>query len=309
VQAVAHQGMAVISQFLRESGILTGSIEAQRRGMDELAANAEPPEGCTIETRVLGGRPVEHIVPNSSSMDRAVLYLHGGAYCLGSPGTHRNLAGRLAVATGCPAFTLDYRLGPEHPFPAAVDDGVAAVDALVADGIPVTSIALAGDSAGGGLVMAVLLARRRMGSELPAAAVCFSPWVDLTQSSDSYNRLADRDPMVSKENLDMMAAAYLGPADPRDELASPLFASDFVGLPPVLIEVGSNEALLDDATALAERLQADGVDAPVTVWPEMIHVFQAFPGPLVPEADASIEKAAGFLRGRLGLGEARPAVD
>jgi epsilon-lactone hydrolase len=309
VQTLAHQGMAVISQFLRESGILSGSIEAQRRGMEELAANAEPPEGCTIETRVLGGRPVERIAPDSSSDDRAVLYLHGGAYCVGSPATHRNLAGRLAAATGCPVFTLDYRLGPEHPFPAAVEDGVAALDALVAEGIPAASSAVAGDSAGGGLVMAVLLARRRAGSELPAAAVCFSPWVDLTQSSDSYKRLADVDPMVSKDDLDMMAAAYLGPADPRDELASPLFASDFVGLPPVLIEVGSNEVLLDDATALAGRLQADRVDANLTIWPDMIHVFQAFPGPLVPEADASIGKAAGFLRDNLALEGVEPVVD
>ncbi len=306
---MAHQGMAVISQFLRESGFLTGSIEAQRRGMDEMAANAEPPEGCTIERRVLGGRPVERIVPVFSAEDRAVLYLHGGAYCLGSPATHRNLAGRLAAAIGCAVFTLDYRLGPEHPFPAAVDDGVAAAAALVAEGIPITGIALAGDSAGGGLVMAVLLARRRTGSELPAAAVCFSPWVDLTQSSDSYARLADVDPLVSKDNLDVMAAAYLGPADPRDELASPLFAADFAGLPPVLIEVGEHEVLLGDATALADRLRADGVDTDVTVWPEMIHVFQAFPGPLVPEADASIERAGLFLRGCLGLEGAGPVTD
>ncbi len=306
---MAHQGMTVISQFLRESGILTGSIEEQRRGMDELAANAEPPEGCSIETSVLGGRQVERIVRGSSVGDRAVLYLHGGAYCLGSPATHRNLAGRLAAAVDCPVFTLDYRLGPEHPFPAAVDDGVAAVDALLAEGIPAAGIALAGDSAGGGLVMAVLLARRRARSELPAAAVCFSPWVDLTQSSDSYRRLAEVDPMVSKDNLDVMAAAYLGPADARNELASPLFAADFAGLPPVLIEVGENEVLLDDATALAERLRSDEVDATITIWPEMIHVFQAFPGPLMPEADASIEKAGRFLRGYLGLEEARPTAD
>jgi epsilon-lactone hydrolase len=306
---MAHQGMAVISQFLRESGFLTGSIEAQRRGMDEMAANAEPPEDCTIERRVLGGRPVERIVPAFSAEDRAVLYLHGGAYCLGSPATHRNLAGRLAAAVGCPVFTLDYRLGPEHPFPAAVDDGVAAVDGLLAEDIPVSGIALAGDSAGGGLVMAVLLSRRRAASELPAAAVCFSPWVDLTQSSDSYARLADVDPLVSKDNLDVMAAAYLGPADPRDELASPLFAADFAGLPPVLIEVGDHEVLLDDATALADRLRADGVETDVTVWPEMIHVFQAFPGPLVPEADASIERAAVFLRSCLDLEGAGPATD
>jgi epsilon-lactone hydrolase len=304
---MAHQGMTVISQFLRESGILSGSVEAQRRGMDEMAANAEPPEDCTVEAGILGGRPVERIVPTAAVENRAVLYLHGGAYCIGSPATHRNLAGRLATAVGCPVFTLDYRLGPEHPFPAAVDDGVAAFDDLVARGVPATQIGLAGDSAGGGLVMAVLLARRRAGSDLAAAAVCFSPWVDLTQSSGSYERLSAEDPMVSKESLDMMAAAYLGPADGKDELASPLFARDFAGLPPVLIEVGANEVLLDDATVLASRLRADGVAATITIWPEMIHVFQAFPGPLVPEADASVEKAAGFLRENLGL-EGAPVV-
>jgi epsilon-lactone hydrolase len=297
--------MTLISQFLRETGVLNGSIEAQRRGMVEMAANVEPPDDCTIETASLGGRPAERIVPAAAAEDWSVLYLHGGAYCIGSPATHRNLAGRLATAVGCPVFTLDYRLGPEHPFPAAVDDGVAAFDDLVARGVPATRIALAGDSAGGGLVMAVLLARKRAGSDLPAAAVCFSPWVDLTQSSDSYERLSSVDPMVTKDSLDMMAAAYLGPVDPQDELASPLFAGDFAGLPPVLIEVGAHEVLLDDATALASRLRSDGVDTTITVWPEMIHVFQAFPGPLVPEADASIEKAAGFLRGNLGLEGAR----
>ena len=210
---MAHQGMEVISGFLRESGLTTGSIESQRRAMDELAAGADPPEGCTVEHVQLGGRPAERVVPRAGVSDAAVLYFHGGAYCVGSPGTHRNLVGRLALVTGCPVITLDYRLAPEHQFPAAVDDGRAAFDEL-ATGMPPARIALAGDSAGGGLVMAVLLALRRSGTTLPAAAVCLSPWVDLTQSGDSYRRLADADPMVSKGNLDMMAASYLGPADP-----------------------------------------------------------------------------------------------
>jgi monoterpene epsilon-lactone hydrolase len=301
---VIHPGMAVISQFLRESGITTGSIEAQREAMAQMAGDAPPPDGCRVETQTLAGRPAERVVPDPNADDRAVLYLHGGAYCVGSLGTHRNLAGRLAQATGCPVVTLDYRLAPEHPFPSAVSDATAAFEELVAAGIAPNGIALAGDSAGGGLVMAVLLVLRRAGAALPAAAVCFSPWVDLTQSSGSYGRLADLDPMVSKENLDKMAGAYLGSADPLDELASPLLATDFSGLPPVLVEVGEHEVLLDDATGLVKRLRSDGVEASITVWPEMIHVFQAFPGPLVPEADASIEKAGQFLRGHLwpGLG-------
>ena len=302
---MAHQGMEVISGFLRESGFTTGSIESQRRAMEDLAAGAGPPEGCTVEQVQLGGRPAERIVPASDVDEAAVLYFHGGAYCVGSPATHRNLGGRLAIASGCPVITLDYRLAPEHPFPAAVEDGRAAYEQLAA-AMPATRIGLAGDSAGGGLVMAVLLALRGAGTALPATAVCFSPWVDLTQSGDSYRRLGAADPMVSKENLDMMAASYLGSADPNDELASPVLAADFSGLPPVMIEVGEHEVLLDDATRLADRLRVDDVDTTITIWPEMIHVFQAFPGPLVPEADESVALAGGFLRRHLGLGGAVP---
>lgn len=148
--------------------------------------------------------------------------------------------------------------------------------------------------------MAVLLALRRSEAMLPGAAVCLSPWVDLTQTAGSYGRLADADPMVSKENLDKMAAAYLGSADATDELASPVLAGDLSGLPPVMIEVGEHEVLLDDATRLADRLRGAGVETTITVWPEMIHVFQAFPGPLVPEADASIDQVGQFLRRQRG---------
>ena len=149
--------------------------------------------------------------------------------------------------------------------------------------------------------MATLLALRAAGDPLPAAAACLSPWVDLTQSAPSYDELADADPMVSRAGLDEMARCYLGAADPRTELASPLFAEDLSGLPPVLIEVGAHEVLLDDATGLADRLRAAGGSVTLTVWPELIHVFQAFPGELIPESDQSIAAIGTFLARHLGV--------
>ena len=295
---MSHQGVEAISAFLAESGMTTGSILEQRAAMAEVAATP-PPDGVVAEPVTLGGRNAEWLSAEGPEGDAVILYLHGGGYCMGSLDTHRSLAGRIAVAAGCPVVTLDYRLGPEHPFPAAVTDATDAYADLLALGIRPECIAIAGDSAGGGLTMAALLAIRAAGSPLPGAAVCLSPWVDLTQTSPSYEQKADVDPMVSKAGLDVMAEAYLAGTDPRTELASPLFAHDLGGLPPVLIEVGEREVLLDDATRLAEGLRAAAGSVTLTVWPELIHVFQAFPGPLVPEADRSIAAVGSFISTRL----------
>ncbi len=296
-----HPGVEMISAFITDSGVMSGTILEQREAMNRAVGAAAPPEGVAVRVATLGGRPAEWISPEEAPDDAVVLYLHGGGYCLGSLGTHRELAARIAVATGCPVVTIDYRLGPEHPFPAAVDDACAAYAELVGSGIPPERIAVAGDSAGGGLTLAVLLALRGSRTSLPAAGVCLSPWADLTQSAPTYATLSDVDPMVSKEGLDIMAEAYLGGADARSELASPLFASDLGGLPPIRLEVGGNEVLLDDTLRLAERLEADGGDVTVTVWPDLVHVFQAFPGSLVPEADQSISAVGSYLASHLGL--------
>ena len=294
---MSHQGVEAISAFLAESGMTNGSIVEQRAAM--AAATTPPPDGVVVEPGSLGGRDAEWLSPGGPDGDAVVLYLHGGGYCIGSLDTHRSLAGRIALAAGCPVVTLDYRLAPEHPFPAAITDATAAYADLLALGIRPECIAIAGDSAGGGLTMAALLAIRAAGTPLPGAAVCLSPWVDLTQTLPSYERNADVDPMVSRAGLDLMAEAYLGGTDPRSELASPLFADNLGGLPPVLIEVGDREVLLDDATRLADGLRAAGGSVTLTVWPELIHVFQAFPGPLVPEADRSIAAVGSFISARL----------
>ncbi|HEY1990375.1 MAG TPA: alpha/beta hydrolase [Acidimicrobiales bacterium] len=296
---MTHPGIEIVNELLAGAGLLTGSVEDQRAAMDAAAALAPTPEGVSVEIAEVGGRPAEWLTPDGVGRDAAVLYFHGGGYCGGSLNSHRDLAARIAIASGCAVVTLDYRLGPEDPFPAAVDDAVASYRQLVADGIRPERLVVAGDSAGGGLTMALLLALRADGTPLPAAAVCLSPWVDLTQSAPSFQELADRDPMVSKENLDALAAAYLAGADPRTELASPLLAADLSGLPPLRIEVGADEVLLDDATQLAERATEAGNDVTLTVWPEMIHVFQAFPGVLLPETDQSVAGIGTFVAGHL----------
>jgi epsilon-lactone hydrolase len=304
---VHHPGVEMISTFLAESGVTTGTVAERRAAMDRSADGSPPPEGVRVEAVVLGGRPAERITPAGPGAPTdpgarpVVLYLHGGGYCSGSLDSHRQLASRLALASGSEVVVLDYRLAPEDPYPAAVVDATSAFRELLGAGGDPTRMAIAGDSAGGGLALAALLALREAGDPLPAAAVCLSPWVDLTQSAPSYDSLADLDPMVSRGALDEMARYYVGPADPRTELISPLFADDLAGLPPVLIEVGAREVLLDDATGMAERLRAAGGTVELTVWPELIHVFQAFPAAIIPESDESITAVGAFLADRLGL--------
>ena len=205
--------------------------------------------------------------------------------------------GALAAASRTRAFALDYRRAPENPFPAAVDDAVAGYRGLLDSGIDAGSIVLGGDSAGGGLTVAALVAVRDAGLALPAAGVCISPWTDLTNGADSYRTHADRDPLVFQEDIDRWGAAYLAGADPRTPLASPLHA-DLSGLPPLLIQVGSEEVLLDDSRKLAARCEAAGVEAELEVWDEMIHVWHWF-GEYLDEADSAVRRIADFVGARL----------
>ena len=298
---MTHPGVDTIRSFLADSGLDAATIDEQRASMAGMASGAAAPDGIRLRSGALGGVRAEWLTPVGVETDATVLYLHGGGYCIGSLDTHRPLASRIAAATGCTVITLDYRLAPEDPFPAAVDDAVRAYRELLASGTRPPRLAVAGDSAGGGLTVATLLALRAERVPLPAAAVCLSPWVDLTQTAPSFDTRATVDPMVSRAGLQMMASAYLGSADPRTPLASPLFAEDLGGLPPVHIEVGECEVLLDDSTRLAGRIEAAGGEVSLTVWPELIHVFQAFAGPLVPEAEESIDVIGGFLARHLGL--------
>jgi acetyl esterase/lipase len=220
------------------------------------------------------------------------LYLHGGGYCIGSPRSHRHLAAALAVAMHAIAIVPDYRLAPEHPFPAALDDAVSVYRGLVAEGAAPSRIVVAGDSAGGGLTVATLVALRDAAVALPAAAACLSPWTDLTCTAASYETKQAADPIVRRAGVGEMARAYLAGQDAKTPLASPLFA-DLHGLPPLLVQVGSDEVLLDDAVQLAERAKAAGVPATLEVWEDMIHVWPWFIT-LLDEAPKAVEAIAGF---------------
>jgi monoterpene epsilon-lactone hydrolase len=256
-------------------------------------------DGTTVETVDADGVPSEWIRPAvAAASDACILYLHGGGYVIGSCNTHRPLASHLAARSGLPVLLVDYRLGPEHVFPAAVDDALTAYAWLLAAGFEPGRVVVAGDSAGGGLTLVTLLALRDRGLPQPALGVGLSPWTDLTLSGDSMSSMADLDPMVKRDGLQRMADWYLGAGDPRAPLASPLFA-DPTGMPPLLIHVGEVETLRDDAVRFAELAEAAGVDVTLEVWPEMIHVWHAF-GAAVPESDAAVTRVAEFINQRLG---------
>ena len=225
---------------------------------------------------------------------RVLLYLHGGGYVIGSIDTHRSPAGRLSRAAAARVLIIDYRLAPEHPYPAAVQDATAAYRWLLRNGATPARTVIAGDSAGGGLTVATLVALRDAGDPLPAAGVCLSPWVDLEGIGESMTTRASADPIVQKPGLLWFASLYLGGADPRTPLAAPLYA-DLHGLPPLLIHVGTAETLLDDATRLAERAKAAGVDVTLEAWEDMIHVWHLF-APMLPEGQQGVERVGEYIR-------------
>ncbi|WP_321794311.1 alpha/beta hydrolase [Caballeronia sp. J97] len=222
-----------------------------------------------------------------------ILYLHGGGYYFCSPRSHRAITFGLAERSNARVFSLDYRLAPEHRFPAALDDSVAAYRRLLEDGVSAQSIAIAGDSAGGGLALATLLALRDAGDPLPAAAVVFSPWTDLTSGGESMRTNEGRDPMYHASIFPRVAAQYLGAGDARNPYASPIFG-EFEGLPPLLIQVGDTELLLDDSTRVAAKARAAGVRVELEIWRDVPHIFQIW-SPFMPEARDALAHAASFI--------------
>jgi len=287
---------------LRATPILPpdGDLATVRATMEALITAAPMPEGVSYEPTQIGGVPAEWARTSAATDGRTLLYFHGGAYCIGSVATHRGLVGRLALAIGADALSVDYRLAPEHPFPAAVEDGVAAYRALVASGVSPSRIVVAGDSAGGGLTVASLLALRDAGERLPATAVCISPWLDMTGSGASFHTRAAEDPMLGPDALPFYSGMYLAGKDPRTPLASPALAdpSYLRGLPPILIHVGTAEILLDDSTRFAANARKADVDVTLEIWDEMIHVWHAF-APELPEAVRGITRIAEYLGPRL----------
>ena len=266
--------------------------------MDALAGAAPMIEGTVVEPVSAGGVRAEWLRPPGSVEDAALVYLHGGGYCVGSLVSHKPMAAKIGAAAGLPVLLVDYRLGPEHCFPAAVEDASTALDWLLDQGFARDRVALAGDSAGGGLTLATLVARRDAGVTLPGAAACLSPWTDLTQGSASMDANEGTDPMLDRARLQNYAEWYLGPdGDPTHPHASPRFA-DFHGLPPVLLHVAADEVLLDDARLVAEGIEAAGGTVEYRAWPGVFHVWHAIAG-LAPEADEAVAEVAAFVRRHL----------
>ncbi|MBW2295862.1 MAG: alpha/beta hydrolase [Deltaproteobacteria bacterium] len=272
-------------------------IARARAQMESLTANPQIPYGTTFETISAAGVPAEWVTAHGSEPAKVVLYLHGGGYALGSIATHRGLTARIAVAAGTRVLSLGYRLAPETPFPGAVEDATAAYGFLLEQGIAPENIAIGGDSAGGGLTFATLVSLKDHGQPLPAAAFGLSPWIDLEGLGRSMKTRAAADPMIQKDGLARFAKLYLADADPKNPLAAPLYA-DLSGLPPILIQVGTAETLLDDSIRIADRLREAGGSVELQQYQDLIHVFQAF-APIVPEAVEAIQKIGDFVKRHL----------
>lgn len=267
---------------------------ARRRRALELVGVAigQRASGTDVQRARLGGVPVEIATPPGPAGSASIVYLHGGAYVAVSARSYRRLVTHLSVAAGCRVIAVDYRLAPEHPYPAGLEDCIA-VYAAELDERPHEKVVLAGDSAGGGLTLATAIALRDRGIRLPAALVCISPWVDLTCSGDSMATCVKRERVLSPAGLAIDSRLYAGGADLASPLVSPLFA-DLSGLPPMMIQVGADEVLLDDSARLADSARSSGVAVDLQVWQGLWHVWHLYAG-LMPEANAAMRAIADFV--------------
>jgi epsilon-lactone hydrolase len=268
------------------------SVAQMRSDWDAAFGGSTAPVRC--ERVSAGGVDGEWISPADAPEDKAILYFHGGGFRVGSVASHRDLIAQIALTSGCRVLAINYRLAPEHRFPAALDDALAAYSWMLDRALKSGNVAFAGDSAGGNLVLAAMLVLRERRLPLPVSAVLMSPWTDLAATGVSYVSRAEADPIHQRPMILALAKHYLGgQGDPCDPLVSPLYA-DLAGLPPLLIQVGDRETALDDSVMLAEKARAAGVEVNLEVWDRMIHVFQMF-GAELPEAHRAIASIAGFL--------------
>jgi epsilon-lactone hydrolase len=292
---MSQQQLQQIIQMLKAQPIAGHpTVQEMRANFEQMTTVFPLAADVKCEPVNAGGVESEWVSAPGADAGRAVLYLHGGGYVIGSINTHRDLASRISRAAKARMLVIDYRLAPEHPFPAAVEDSVAAYRWMLAQGLKPSRISVAGDSAGGGLTVATLVAIRDAKLATPGAGVCLSPWTDLEGLGDSMKSKSAADPMVQKEALLEMATHYLAGQDARSPLAAPLYA-DLAGLPPLLIQVGTAETLLDDSTRIAERARKAGVKVTLEPWENMIHVFQVF-APMLDEGQQAIDKIGEFIR-------------
>jgi acetyl esterase/lipase len=293
---MASKELERLIEFLRSQPQLEPDLSPDelRAGFEAIASMFPVPPDVSLQPVDVGGMPGEWIAAPGASDDRVVFYLHGGGYVIGSLATHRAMVARISQAASARALVIEYRLAPEDPFPAAVEDAIVAYRWLLAQGVDPARVVVVGDSAGGGLTVAALVSLRDAGDAMPAAAVCLSPWTDLEGTGESMTTKAAIDPLIERDGIEIMAKIYLAGADPRTPLASPIYA-DLHGLPPLLIHVGTAELLLDDAVRLADRARAAGVEVVLEPWEDMIHVWHCF-AQLLPEAQKAIDRVGEFIR-------------
>ncbi len=282
----------ITSRYVERLDPHTADVITVRRRLESFSRLLRKAGGVKVEETRIHGLHAEWLRPKHVASDRVMLYLHGGAYMLGSCRTHRAMVSHIARAAGINALVPDYRLAPEHRFPAAVDDVVGACLELYDTSRP-RDIVIAGDSAGGGLAVAAMLRLRDGGQPMPGAAVLLSPFLDVTASGESATTRATRDPWFRAEDVSVIVDRYCGADGARDPLVSPVFA-DVAGLPPTLIQVGDDEILLSDSLRFADKMRAAGRTVELEIWPEMWHVFQLFVGRM-PESRRAIDRIAVFL--------------
>ena len=291
-----------LDAILRQSAFPDDSdVDEQRRALRELLSAQPLPADVTVTEATLGGVPTAEITVDGIEPRHVVLYFHGGVYVMGDAFLAADLASQVGRRAQAKVISVDYRLGPEDPYPAAVDDALAAYEALLEDGIAASDIAFAGESAGGGLAVATLVNARDRGLPLPAAAFVMSPYADLTLTGTTMDAKGDVDPLMSRKRLQARIADYTAGRDPALGLISPIFA-DLSGLPPLIIQAGSHEVLLDDAVRLAQRAAIADVEVTLDITPGVPHVFQAY-HPILDEAAAALDRAGQLLSTHLAGAE------
>ena len=285
----------IVKKFMRKKfkGWTEGTIAEQRLRMEKNMSFTKIPASVQIRDAGIDGISAQWIEQSDTSNQGVLLYLHGGAYCLGSVRIHSDLIARLVCATKSRVLALDYRLAPEYPYPAALNDVLQAYRWLIAQGNDPSNIVIAGDSAGGGLAIAAILALREVKENLPGAAICISPWVDFTLSGKSMRNRASDDPLLTSEALAIYTKAYFGGKNVDLKSMSPLF-ENLHGLPPLLIQVGSDEILLDDAVRLAENARSYGVEVTLQIYDGLFHVFHMVS--VLPETRDALQQISDFLQ-------------
>ncbi len=293
-----------LKRLVKPRGRQPFDVERVRRAAESALSLARwVHRGVLVRPGQLGSLSGEWLHPSGASQT-IILYLHGGGYFFGSPLTHRALTSTLARMSLSKVFALRYRLAPEHPFPAALEDALSAYRHLLDQGQPADQIVLAGDSAGGGLTLATLVQIQQNGWPLPAGGVCFSPWTDLAGTGFSLRRNDPSCAMFHGDAIIRSASLYVGRTDPRHPLVSPLYAN-LEGLPPLLVQVSDSEVLFDDSRRLVEKARQQGILTELGVWSGQPHVWQLFAG-FLPEAGESLGRAAQFIRNRTGSDQASP---